>query len=143
MIASVIIAVFCVSIPDRIKQEQKQHVEEQVNKILIEASMMFEYGDNGSQQTISIDFPSSMRYLVFGHLPANGVEEPTDLSLDEQTSNNCYYIMDDGTMHSYHSNARFSNHNMTQMMLLHPGAYIITLKLQQKEGVPYVTMQER
>jgi hypothetical protein len=143
MIASVIIAVFCVSIPDRMKEEQRQHIEEQVNKILVEASLMFEYGDNGSQQTIQLNFPSSMRFIVFGHIPVDSAKEPTNLSLDEQTSNNCYYVMEDGTIHPYHSNARFSNHNMTQMMLFHPGTYIIILELRQKEGRPYVTMREQ
>jgi hypothetical protein len=102
---------------------------------------MFEYADNESFRSLSVEFPPSIRFIVFGQVPRNGTNEPTNLTLDENTSNNYYYVMDDGTVRTFHSNARFSNCNMTQMVLFHSGTYDITLELCQKEGKTYLTMQ--
>jgi hypothetical protein len=116
-------------------------VECEIDKILIEAANMFEYADNGSIVTIPVEFPSSMQFIVFGYLSRNDTNEPTNLTLDEKTSNNYLYVMNDGTLRTFHSNARFSNHNMTQIAIFHSGKYDITLELCQLEGKTYVTMQ--
>jgi hypothetical protein len=55
---------------------------------------MFEYADNGSIVTIPVQFPTSLRFIVFGYLPSNGTNEPANLTLDEKTSNNYYYRID-------------------------------------------------
>jgi hypothetical protein len=102
---------------------------------------MFEYADNGSLRIVSVKFPSSMRFIVFGQVPLDGTNEPTYLTLDENISNNYYYVMEDGTVRTFHSNARFSNHNMTQVALFHSGTYDITLVLRQTGGKTYLTMQ--
>jgi hypothetical protein len=104
---------------------------------------MFEYADNGSIVTVHVEFPTSMRFIVFGHLPSNNTSEPANLTLDEKTSNNYYFVMNDGTLRIFHSNARFSNHNMTQIAVFYSGAYDITMELCQKKGKSYVAMYER
>lgn len=141
IVAGIITTLLCLSIPYLMKESQIQNVEGEIDRILTEATNMFEYADNGSLRTISVEFPSSLRFVVFGQFPRNGTNEPTNLTLDENTANNYYYVMDDGTVHPFHSNARFSNHNMTQMVLFHSGAYDITLELCQQEGKTYLTMQ--
>ncbi len=140
LIASVIITVLFLSIPNVINNSERQKVDGEIDRILVEATNMFEYADNRSCITVHVEFPSSMRFVVFGHVPTNGINEPTNLTLDEKTSNNYYYVMVDGSVHPFHSNARFSNHNMTQMVLFYPGAYTITLELCLNEGKTYVTM---
>jgi len=141
IVASAIIASLCLSIPNLIKESQIQKVECEIDKILIEATNMFEYADNGSIVTIPVEFPSSMQFIVFGYLPRNGTNEPTNLTLEEKTSNNYFYVMNDGTLRTFHSNARFSNRNMTQIAIFHSGNYDITLELCQMGGKTYVTMQ--
>jgi len=141
LVAGVITTLLCLSIPNLIKESQLQQVEGEIDRILTEATNMFEYADNGSLRTVSVEFPTSMRFVVFGQVPRNGTNEPANLTLDENTSNNYYYVMDDGTVRTFHSNARFSDHNMTQMALFHSGAYDIILELSQKEGKTYLTMQ--
>lgn len=141
IVASVIIASLCLSIPNLIKESQIQNVECEVDRILIEATNMFEYADNGSIVTIPVEFPTSMQFVVFGYLPRNGTNEPVNLTLEEKTSNNYYYVMNDGTLRTFHSNARFSNYNMTQIAIFHSGNYDITLELCQMGGKTYVTMQ--
>lgn len=141
LVAGVITSLLCLSIPYLMKKSQITQVEVEIDRILTEATNMFEYGDNGSFRIISVDFPPSVRFVVFGQVPRSGTNEPANLTLDENISNNYYYVMDDGTVRSFHSNARFSNHNMTQMALFHSGAYKITLELCQKGGKTYLTMQ--
>jgi competence protein ComGC len=141
IIAGVILTLFFLMIPDLIKETQRQNVEGELDKIVVEATTMFEYAENGTCKTIAVKFPSSLRFVVFGSAPTHGTNEPTNLNLDEHTSNNYYYVMDDGTIHPFHSNARFSNHNMTQIALFHPGSYTITLRLCEKGRNTYVTMQ--
>lgn len=141
IVASVIITSLCLSIPHLIQESQIQIVEREIDRILVEATNMFEYADNGSIVTIPVEFPSSMQFIVFGYLPRNGTNEPTNLTLEEKTSNNYYYVMNDETLRTFHSNARFSNHNMTQIAIFHSGNYDITLELSQMGGKTYVTMQ--
>ena len=141
IIAGVIITLLCLSIPNLMKDAQIHKVEGEIDRILIEATNMFEYADNGSIVTIPVQFPTSLRFIVFGYLPSNGTNEPANLTLDEKTSNNYYYVMNDGTLRMFHSNARFSNQNMTQIAIFHSGTYDIILELCQREGKTYVTMQ--
>jgi hypothetical protein len=143
IIASVIVSLLFLSIPGLIKESQRHKVEGEIDRILVEATTMFEYADNGSRRTVPVEFPTSMHFVVFGTVPSNGADEPANLMLDEKTSNNYYYVMDDGTVYPFHSNARFSNHNMTQITLFYPGIYTISLELCQKEGKTYVTMQKQ
>lgn len=141
LVAGFITTLLCLSIPNLMKESQIQKVESEIDRILTEATNMFEYADNESFRSLSVEFPPSIRFIVFGQVPRNGTNEPTNLTLDENTSNNYYYVMDDGTVRTFHSNARFSNRNMTQMILFHSGTYDITLELCQKEGKTYLTMQ--
>jgi hypothetical protein len=141
LVAGVITTLLCLSIPNLMKESQIQKVESEIDRILTEATNMFEYADNESFRSLSVEFPPSIRFIVFGQVPRNGTNEPTNLTLDENTSNNYYYVMDDGTVRTFHSNARFSNCNMTQMVLFHSGTYDVTLELCQKEGKTYLTMQ--
>jgi hypothetical protein len=141
IVAGVIITLLCLSIPNLMKDAQIHKVEGEIDRILIEATNMFEYADNGSIVTIPVQFPTSLRFIVFGYLPSNGTNEPANLTLDEKTSNNYYYVMNDGTLRMFHSNARFSNQNMTQIAIFHSGTYDIILELCQRGGKTYVTMQ--
>jgi hypothetical protein len=94
IVAGVIITLLCLSIPNLMKDAQIHKVEGEIDRILIEATNMFEYADNGSIVTIPVQFPTSLRFIVFGYLPSNGTNEPANLTLDEKTSNNYYYRID-------------------------------------------------
>jgi hypothetical protein len=143
IIAAIIITLFSLSIKNILEDSQLHQVEQEINTILIDASNMYEYATEGSVNTLHVEFPMSLRFIVFGALPTNGIHEPTDLSLDENTSNNYYFVMNDGTLKIFHSNARFSCRNLTQVAFFHSGAYDLTLELCSKEGKSYVTMYSR
>jgi hypothetical protein len=143
IITTIIITLFSLSIQNLLKDSQIHQMEQEINTILTDASNMYEYAAEGSMDILHIEFPLSLRFIVFGALPRNGMLEPTDLSLDENTSNNCYFVMNDGTLKIFHSNARFSSSNLTQMALFHSGTYDITLELCSNEGKSYVTMYSR
>lgn len=140
IIAAAIIFLFSLSLRDLLADSSRQQIEQQIHTIITEANTMFEYANEGTCVTLHVMFPSSMRFIVFGHLPKNGTIEPTNRTFDEHTSNNYYYVMTDGTMRTFHSNARFSNHNMTQNARFYAGTYDITLELRQVGGKTYVTM---
>lgn len=99
---------------------------------------MFEYADEGTLVTVHVEFPDSMKYVVFGGMPKNGNDEPVNLFLDENTSNNYYFVMNDGTISTFHSIVRFSSYNETTITLFHPGIYDLTLELQYVGGKSYV-----
>jgi hypothetical protein len=141
IVAGIIILLLFLAVPPRMKDSEIQRVEAEITKVLTEARNMFEYADNGSITTVPVQFPTSMRYLIFGSFQRNSTNEPTNLTLDEKTSNNYYFVMKDGTVRTYHSNARFSNHNMTKIAVFYPGTKTITLEVCQREGKTYVTMQ--
>jgi len=143
LIAGVIISMLFLTVPTLLRDSEQQKVEGEINRILTEAMNMFEYADNGSVLTVPVQFPSSMRYLIFGSFQRNGTNEMMNLSLDEKTSNNYYYVMNDGNVRIFRSNVRFSNHNMTEAAIFYSRTKTITLELCQREGKTYVAMQER
>ena len=140
VITTAILILFGLVTQNLSRDSELQHLEEQIHTILLEAANMFEYGTNGTVVNISVEFPQSLQYLVFGFLPQNKHIYPGGLPFDENTSNNCFYILDDGTMRTFHSHVRFSNRNMTHCVVFFAGRYEISLQLYQKEGKPYVAL---
>jgi hypothetical protein len=142
IVTAAIITLFSFSLQNIIIDSQIHQVEHEIDTILTEATNMFEYADEGSAATVHVEFPSALRFIVFGGLPANGTIEPTNLTLDENTNNNYYYVLNDGTLRTFHSNARFSDKNLTQTAVFHTGTYDLTLELCYQDGKTYVTIYE-
>jgi hypothetical protein len=140
VVVAVIISTFVLASQQMLIDAGIQQVEQEVDKMTTQASAMFEYADEGTIITLHIELPPSLRFIVFGSLPTNNSNEPSLLALDDNTSNNYYFMMNDGTIRSYHTNARFSNQDFTQVVLLHPGVYDLTLELRSHEGRTYVTI---
>lgn len=140
IIVSAIIMVFGLSLENLIADSQVHQIEQQVQEILSEASIMFEHADEGSKVILQVNFPTTLRCIVFGHLPSTGTLYPVNATLDENTSNVGYYVMTDGTIRSFHSNARFSDTTMTKIVVFYAGMYTITLELGTLGGKTYVTL---
>jgi len=140
IVAAAIITLFSLSLQNIIMDSQIHQVEHEIDTILTEATNMFEYADEGSMAIVHVEFPMALQYIVFGGLPTNGTIEPTNLTLDENTNNNYYFVMNDGTLRLFHSNARFSSENLTQMAVFHSGTYDLTLELYHNGGKTYVTI---
>jgi hypothetical protein len=140
LVSAIIIGMLLLSLQQMMNDAQIHHIEHEINRIVTEATNMFEYADEGTCKTLQVRFPDSLRYIVFGGLPVNGTGEPSLLLLSESTSNSFYFVMVDGSIHTYHSNVRFSNQNFTEAVLLHSGAYTLTLELGLYEEKTYVTM---
>lgn len=140
IVATTILLLWSLSTKNLMRDTQLHQIEQQVNTILFEATHMFEYAADGSGVTIHAEFPPSMRYIVFGSLPRNQTLLPESLVYDEKASNNYFFVLDDGSLHTYHSNVRFSNHNMTGCAIFSAGKYTITLQLCQKKGITHVAM---
>ena len=136
--ATAVIAMLVLSMHHITTETQIHQVEYEIQRITSEAENMFEYADEGTLVTVHVEFPNSMKFVVFGDLPKNGNTKPVNLSLDENTSNNYYFVMNDGTISTFHSIVRFSSHNETTIALFHPGIYDLTLELCYVGGKSYV-----
>ena len=136
--ATAVIAMLVLSMHHITTETQTHQVEYEIQRITSEAENMFEYADEGTLVTVHVEFPNSMKFAVFGDLPKNGNSEPVNLTLDENTSNNYYFVMNDGTRMTFHSNARFCGNDETTIALFHPGIYDLTLELQFVGGKTYV-----
>ena len=140
IIASIILAVFIYSLINIQRDSQKNQIEYQIDQIVAEAKNMYEYADEGSLTHKRVDFPGIMKMLVFGALPTQDESISPNSTIDENTSNNYYYIMDNGEIFTFHSSVRFSDENTTKRAVLYPGSYEITLELQTQDGKTYVTI---
>ncbi len=140
IVVCTIIMIFGLSLENLIADSDAHQIELQVKEILREASIMFEHADEGSKVILQVNFPTTLRCIVFGYLPRTGTPEPLNITLDENTSNVCYYVMTDGTIRSFHSNARFSDTTMTNIAVFHAGMYTITLELGKLGGKTYVAL---
>ncbi len=138
IVGSIVFAAFALSVYNMHKDAQVGIVRAEIEKITAEAENMFEYADEGTLVTIHVDFPDSMSFVVFGSLPRDGTSKPSDLSLNEDMSNSYYFVMDDGTMKTFSSNARFSGESTDEIAVLFPGSYTLRLELLESGGKSYV-----
>ncbi len=136
--SSIIIGIFSLSILNTINNSKKEIVRKEIEKIVTEAENMFEYADTGTLVNIDVDFPDTLRFLVFGDIPKNGTNLPKELDLSEETSNNYYYVLDDNTIESFSSNARFSGNRTTNISVLFEGNYNLNLELSNDGDKTYV-----
>jgi hypothetical protein len=138
VVSVVIIAIFLVTFYTTTIESQRYAVDHEIDKILSQAMMMYDYADEGTFITIHVDFPSTLCFIVFGGLPQNGTEQPTNLSLNTSMSNNYYYVMVDGTIHTGHTAVCFSANNSSQLALFRSGCYYINLELVREGEMTYV-----
>jgi hypothetical protein len=138
IVAAVIIAILALGSYNMLMESQAHQMDSELGIIVAEAENMFEYADEGTSVTIHVDFPLTLRYVVFGSLPWSGFQEPTSFGITEATSNNYYYILSDGTTKTFHSSARFSSSDITKYELLHAGSYDLNLELENSGGFTYV-----
>jgi hypothetical protein len=138
--ATIVIAILLIALYGILSDSQFHQVEHELDKIISDAGNMFEYADEGTMITVHVEFPSYMRFIVFGSLPKNGgISEPDNITLDETTSNNYYFVMNDGRIITAHSNARFSGKNTSEMAVFHAGTYDLKLELvKEVDGRTYV-----
>ena len=139
IVAAASIAVFSIAIHNIWLDSQIHQIKCEMDIIVSEVENMFEYADEGTMVSVHTDFPPSMRFIVFGGLPKNGDFELDSITLDENTSNNYYFVMNNGRIFTYHSNARFSGKNHNEMAVFHPGVYDLKLELvKESDGKTYV-----
>jgi hypothetical protein len=142
IVACIIFGVFAYSIVKMHNDAQSDIVRAEIEKITSEAENMFEYANEGSLVTVHVNFPDSMSFLVFGSLPKTGLLKPTNLALGEDTSNCYYLVMEDGTIETHSSNARFSGKNIDEIALLGPGSYDLRIELERAGDISYVKIYQ-
>jgi hypothetical protein len=138
VVSVVIIALFLVGLSAKTIESQRYVVEHEIDKIISQATTMFNFADEGTFVTLHVDFPSTMRFIVFGGLPQNGDELPTNLSLNATLSNNYYYVMVDGTIVTGHTSVCFSAANCSRLALFRSGGYYLHLELVHEGESTYV-----
>jgi len=140
VVAAAILAVFSFSLVTLWNDTQLYQVSRELDKLVTEAEAMFEYADEGTIVTMNLELPSSLHYVVFGGLPTSIVSEPASLSRNETTSNNYYFVMDNGQFQTFHTHARFADKTISQVVLLYQGSYDVRLELVKYGGKTYVTI---
>lgn len=135
--ASAICSIFAYSILNISEDSQTYIVKKQIEKIISDAENMFEYADSGSKIKVNVDFPESMSFAVFGTMP-NNISKPSNLELNENTSNNYYFVMQNKEICTYSSNARFCGESLDEIAVLYHGEYLIFLELVYVGGKTYV-----
>jgi hypothetical protein len=141
--SSIILTVFSLSILNITKNAEVDSVKKEVEKIVSQAENMFEYADSGTVLTINVNLPNSLNKLVFGSLPQKNVFDEKDIIFDEDTNNNYFFVMDDGTTNVYSSNARFTGENIEQASLLKSGTYNLVIELIKNKGKTYVKIYQK
>jgi hypothetical protein len=136
--ASAILIIFTYSIFNLMQESQTDIVKKQIQRIINEAENMFEYADSGSKTTISVNFPDSMSFAVFGALPEKNIQEPFTFRLNENTSNNYYFVMQNKDIVTYSANARFCGESTEDFAILYKGEYTVFLELVLCGGKTYV-----
>jgi len=140
IISSIIFAIFALAIFNMYQDAQVDLVAAELEKISCEAENMFEYADAGTLVIVHVDFPDSLSFIVFGSLPENGILEPTSRLLNEDMSNSYYFVMDDGTIKTYSSNARFSAKSTNEIAVIYPGSYDLSIELVKNGDLSYVSI---
>ncbi len=135
--ASVICSILLYSIITLSEESQTHLVKKQIDKIRSDAENMFEYANSGSKLKIDVKFPESMRFAVFGKIPDDTLK-PSNFELDKNMSNNYYFIMENGDICTYSSNARFCGNSTDRVAVLNNGEYSIYLELVCQDGMTYV-----
>lgn len=143
IVSGVVIGMITLSAYKGYQDAELYQITRQVNTLLVEAEAMFTYADEGSFKRIRVSLPSSLRGIVFGGLPANVSSVPQNQTLREQTSNNYYVVMKDGTTKTYHCSVRFSDPTFQHSVVLYPGTYDITLEVQTYGGKSYVAISQQ
>ncbi|HVQ00689.1 MAG TPA: hypothetical protein VMT57_04165 [Candidatus Thermoplasmatota archaeon] len=141
-VTAIIIAILLVSVVSLTLESQTNVVEREIDKILSQSTTMFEYANEGACATVSVHFPSSMRFIVFGDLPEHTTEPPANLSENELVINSYYYIMADGSIHTGHAPVRFSGENTSQIAVFKTGMHTLHLVLIQFGEKTYVKIYE-
>jgi hypothetical protein len=140
IVTAVVLATFTVGIYTMISDSQAHHIEHELSRIVSEAQNMYQYADSGTMITISVQFPSSLSFIVFGSMPEPGYKKPIDRSLIENTSNIYYYVFSDGTMKMFHSPVQFSSENTDEFAVFVSGSYELCLELQKIGAKSYVSI---
>ncbi|RLF41621.1 MAG: hypothetical protein DRN12_02685 [Thermoplasmata archaeon] len=116
-----------------------REVEEQLSLIVSKAETMDIYDSNNTIQTLNINLPDTLYIAVLGGIPSD-TGEPI---ISNETCNQYYYIMKDGTIKIYHSKVSFTFGESNKDVILTPGRHTITLKLYEKNGRSYVTVYRK
>lgn len=140
IVSSIVICFFIYSIFNMIQDSQTAIVRRELEKIVSEAENMFQYAESGTIVTVHINIPDSLRFIVFGSMPLSEALEPSDLELNENLSNNYYFIMRDGTIVSESSNARFCGLDIDKIAILKHGSYDVKLELIKVGDKSYVSI---
>ncbi len=137
-VSGFIILGFALSINSMTEDSQVDLVRCEIDSIISEAENMYEYADSGSLVTVKVIFPDSLSFVVFGSMAVDGVSRPSDYSLDENLSNNYFFVMDDGTIRSFSSSVCFCGKSTDDFALFGAGSYTLKLELVKEDGMCFV-----
>lgn len=96
---------------------QTDKAVKEVNRIVSEATSMYATADEGTIQTMNVDFPAGMKKACFG-------------SSDPRNANHYYIVMDWGENRSFYA----TDTNFSHCSILHEGISSVQLELIEEDG---------
>jgi len=125
IVAAIAIAVIGVAGYHLWKDMQIKEAVKEVDRIVREAELMYNTADEGTVQTLDINFPSGMKEVVFG-------------SENQYISNHYYILMNWGENKSFHAQDVHFTGDDKGRAIVRGGINSITLELINIDGGRYV-----
>lgn len=119
-------------------QIDSKMVAGEVDIVVSEAESMYEHADQGTKSCVHVDIPEGVSFIVFGGMPENGNNLPSNLQINSDTCNNYYFVMDDGECRSFSSAVKFCGETTGVISVLYPGEYDVCLDLVKTGSGSYV-----
>jgi hypothetical protein len=150
VVMGAVILILSISLLNIMHEAEISQINGQINLIVSEAEHMAGLADSGSNRTITVKFPYSLKWIVFGK-PAESMGDlkqssyliPEDLTLSSSSSNYFHYLLEDGTIETGNANTHFCGKNSNEAALIHGGEHTLWLELISENGKSFVKIVEK
>ena len=134
-----------------INDEKEKKLQGELDIINARASQMYIQGGarnisnpddfSGSLENIHLKIPDNVAFVVFGAMPSSYGTPPE--TANQHTDNFFYYVLNDGTIKTTSSIARFcaNDTGLNEPLVLYPGYYDLTMELVKNKNGTYVKIE--
>lgn len=134
-----------------INDEKEKKLQGELDIINKRASQMYIQGGardinkpddlSGSFENIHLKIPDNTAFVVFGGMPSSDGAPPE--TANQHTDNVFYYVLNDGSIKTRSSVARFSGNGtgLNEPFVLYPGDYDLTMELVKNKNGTYVKIE--
>lgn len=134
IISCVVLSLFAVSSGFIVEFNEEKQVENIISKVCETVTMMSSYACEESQVTMTLSFPSSVEYVIFGsHAKTHSNDNNTRISSESYC---VFYQSLKGSQEVYHCPVAFCN-TSGDPLVLSAGTYVVSFSLKQMDNEVY------